>query len=570
MSTICTDCGKKNDPKNRFCIECGNELKTVIELKKVENVPIWDQEFADIESANTEQIQFYNYWAENLEKDIYLDLNGNLSYIFVYLYSAIYDFILNENINDLINRFDKIERVYGSYYENLNKYLINWLADAYFYLEKFEISKEIKAKNGFKIFDFENYGIAISKNKDISVTGKDLINLKLKKPLLTDFGLKEKENLVPIIDKLLIEFEQEKGENVLKYLFKDIDFANFEEKDFNKFEEFFEDSDEFNISKKSYLNKDYSKTKIRTIGNLNLLKLDEKSKSRLREHWGSKKFIELEDDLEDFLKYAAFYDHMITISELDQNKLEIYKSLLEPDEFLKLINEYEYFYNNIENFPLDFCNVNIKYSTIEENFGNNLTKLKEIFEDGMFEIFEQMFESYKSTFNDIETIYIINERIFNGVPKINSLDYHEFKIPDMIILALNKKIRSLLRESENIYRENCGIPRVGEGWISETELYYKIKKSFLKEKVIHHASPSWLGKQHLDIYFPERKIAIEYQGEQHQRPIDYFGGEKAFKIQKERDERKKRLCDENKCKLFYCYPEDDFQKLIKEIKNFLF
>ncbi|PGN29277.1 hypothetical protein [Bacillus thuringiensis] len=51
--------------------------------------------------------------------------------------------------------------------------------------------------------------------------------------------------------------------------------------------------------------------------------------------------------------------------------------------------------------------------------------------------------------------------------------------------------------------------------------------------------------------FFEENIAIEYQGVQHDRPIAFFGGEEQFLRQKERDERKARLCLENKCKIIY-------------------
>ena len=61
----------------------------------------------------------------------------------------------------------------------------------------------------------------------------------------------------------------------------------------------------------------------------------------------------------------------------------------------------------------------------------------------------------------------------------------------------------------------------------------------------------WLGRQSLDFYLPDYNIAIECQGEQHFKPIEYFGGEEIFLVQKERDIRKKRLCKENKIKLLY-------------------
>ncbi len=80
----------------------------------------------------------------------------------------------------------------------------------------------------------------------------------------------------------------------------------------------------------------------------------------------------------------------------------------------------------------------------------------------------------------------------------------------------------IIRECENTVRDEMNLPKVGEGWISEMELYQKIVNEFKNEKVVHHGKPYWLKRQHLDIYFPEKNIGIEYQGAQHLRPIDFF------------------------------------------------
>lgn len=54
-----------------------------------------------------------------------------------------------------------------------------------------------------------------------------------------------------------------------------------------------------------------------------------------------------------------------------------------------------------------------------------------------------------------------------------------------------------------------------------------------------------------DIYIPKIKTAIEYQGQQHFEPIDYFGGQKSFEAQKSRDELKRQLSKANHVKLIY-------------------
>lgn len=115
-------------------------------------------------------------------------------------------------------------------------------------------------------------------------------------------------------------------------------------------------------------------------------------------------------------------------------------------------------------------------------------------------------------------------------------------------------VRDLTREAENTVREERSLPHVGEGWVSETALYYEIKMALSGTTVIHHARPDWLGEQHLDIYLPDYAVGIEFQGLQHDQPVDYFGGRRAYEATKRRDTRKKRLCTRNGVELLYVRP----------------
>lgn len=53
---------------------------------------------------------------------------------------------------------------------------------------------------------------------------------------------------------------------------------------------------------------------------------------------------------------------------------------------------------------------------------------------------------------------------------------------------------------------------------------------------------------------------IEFDGEQHYKPIAYFGGEEKFKIQQERDKRKNQYCKENNINLLRI-PYWDYDKI---------
>lgn len=79
-------------------------------------------------------------------------------------------------------------------------------------------------------------------------------------------------------------------------------------------------------------------------------------------------------------------------------------------------------------------------------------------------------------------------------------------------------------------------------WKAEEGAFLTLKAFLPEAEIIRHARPTWLAPQHLDIFLPEFGVAIEYQGEQHYRPIDIFGGAPGFAATVERDERKRRIC----------------------------
>ena len=149
------------------------------------------------------------------------------------------------------------------------------------------------------------------------------------------------------------------------------------------------------------------------------------------------------------------------------------------------------------------------------------------------------------------------------------LRYHfgKYKIRNLNrMLKMKADIIQLEKEAENEYRITKNLPKIGENWIEETRLYNLIKESFPFLTIIQHGKPKFLGKQHYDIWIPKIRTAIEYQGEQHKRPIDYFGGHEAFLIQQERDKRKLKLSIENSVHLIYLESGYDLKEIESQIE----
>ncbi len=147
-----------------------------------------------------------------------------------------------------------------------------------------------------------------------------------------------------------------------------------------------------------------------------------------------------------------------------------------------------------------------------------------------------------------------------------------FKIDLADVIEDDARIHDILatyNEPENALRQMFNLPKIGEGWISETNLYYEIKEYFALEIVVQHGKPKWLGKQHLDIWLPKLNLGIEYQGDQHYYPVDFFGGETSLVKNKARDKRKKELCEEFGCKLIYVLPGYNINVVLSQIKELI-
>ena len=133
--------------------------------------------------------------------------------------------------------------------------------------------------------------------------------------------------------------------------------------------------------------------------------------------------------------------------------------------------------------------------------------------------------------------------------------------------GLNSVVSETKRLAENLLRDELVMPRIGEGWISETELFNKIRDHFTSTEIIQHGSPRFLKGQHFDVWIPEYKVAVEYHGKQHFEPVEFFGGEEGYQNTVERDKRKLRICIANAVKLIVVEEGYDFEKLTRLIDS---
>ena len=62
---------------------------------------------------------------------------------------------------------------------------------------------------------------------------------------------------------------------------------------------------------------------------------------------------------------------------------------------------------------------------------------------------------------------------------IKSLSKSNFFVsPHIPLQAIGAEFCKIIKNAEDAYRESVGLPKVGEGWISETKLFNKVRDNY--------------------------------------------------------------------------------------------
>jgi len=133
------------------------------------------------------------------------------------------------------------------------------------------------------------------------------------------------------------------------------------------------------------------------------------------------------------------------------------------------------------------------------------------------------------TENSIALTKRLEERLQRFPVQIGA-SYHCYDHTDYAYVAF------LLPDSEN------GLLQVKNAWKGEVALAHLVKRFF--PDASREYSPSWLKGQRIDVFIPSLQVALEFHGQQHYEPVEYFGGRKGFLRTKERDQRKAQACRE--------------------------
>jgi tetratricopeptide (TPR) repeat protein len=135
---------------------------------------------------------------------------------------------------------------------------------------------------------------------------------------------------------------------------------------------------------------------------------------------------------------------------------------------------------------------------------------------------------------------------------------------------VSKAIKTIVLECEALVRKSNGLPQRGEGWLAESEMFRLLTEKFAPHEVLGQYSPEWLQGLRFDSFIPDFNVAVEYQGEQHYRPVSVFGGKEGFAQTVKRDRLKLALAAQNGVTVeFISHEQDVDQETTRISKKYL-
>ena len=140
--------------------------------------------------------------------------------------------------------------------------------------------------------------------------------------------------------------------------------------------------------------------------------------------------------------------------------------------------------------------------------------------------------------------YYIIQKVNECVSKLSQeYDYNGLYRNSVFKRILNNENKKIRMQVDKIYSDIVKENRVPTRWGNEYRLFSLISTYNSNAQYQYHSE--WLGQQSLDIYISDCRVGIEYQGEQHYKAVEIWGGIESLRKNQERDLRKKILCADN-------------------------
>lgn len=233
----------------------------------------------------------------------------------------------------------------------------------------------------------------------------------------------------------------------------------------------------------------------------------------------------------------------------------VYNNITDDVTFGKIYNQR--YGKNYDFSKCGYVNMKSDVNVVCPKHGNFVLKAFYLMHDGRY-CPKCAMEYKKNLFSSNTNEFIQKSKLIHGNNRYDYTltDYINNKTKVKIICHekdVNGEEHGMFEQTPANHLKNRGCPKCKEDkLVYENKLYIHLCEIFDKNEIIRqYRNKEILDNLSLDFYIPKYKVAIEHQGSQHFRPLNYFGGVEKFHVLCENDRKKEFLCKENGITLIY-------------------
>jgi hypothetical protein len=173
---------------------------------------------------------------------------------------------------------------------------------------------------------------------------------------------------------------------------------------------------------------------------------------------------------------------------------------------------------------------------------------------------ERTVHARRTSFDEAKEIFLCNDMILLEQEYMNS------HTPMKYICKHHPEVGVQYKPLTNAYKQHCPYCDIPKGESRIKDFLLQLNQYFIPHKTFDGLIGVGNGKLSYDFYLPDLNLLIEYQGEQHEHPVEAFGGDDQFKIRQEHDKRKREYAIKNNIKLLeiWYYDFNQIEQILQQ------
>ncbi|KXB00415.1 hypothetical protein AKJ40_01320 [candidate division MSBL1 archaeon SCGC-AAA259M10] len=199
--------------KDKKILDPGDLKKEIHETEEFENIPTFEKYYPSLLMMDEYQKSFFKHWLKKWRKGEPIKVEGNISYIFVYIYKVL-SLQKEGRLREVVSELERIRQVYSEE-EKLCGYLDDWISDTYVLMGEFEKALE-HLKNQPIPFREDKY-YSLKRHLGLPIEGKDILT-KYSTNVLTEYGEANLDKVEEALTQILRDYEKDNEVSLIEEL----------------------------------------------------------------------------------------------------------------------------------------------------------------------------------------------------------------------------------------------------------------------------------------------------------------------------------------------------------------